>query len=207
MSSGANPRTQQDIAQKLKISQALVCKFIKDDLGANMRKKTRVHILNEAPKQNRKTDSRKLYEQHLAGDRSEFAVTLDEAFFFLNDCKGERGIYYTKDSSVPVNLVLQCRERFSDNMMIVGAMTGRGVLPLIKVHHNVKINSAYYVANVLKPLLEDGVAKLYSEDCSKVFAHHDAASSHTYTQAYAGQLQAKTGIKLIANSEIPVTGC
>ncbi|CAG7716889.1 unnamed protein product [Allacma fusca] len=113
----------------------------------------------------------------------------------------ENPIYYTKESSVPVNLVLQRRGSFSEKMMIVGAMTGWGVLPLIKVPHNVKINLAYYVANVLKPLLEDGVAKMYG--ASNVFVHHDAAaaSSHTprYTQAYPGELKAKTGIN--ANSD------
>ncbi|CAG7827962.1 unnamed protein product, partial [Allacma fusca] len=71
--------------------------------------------------------------------------------------------YYTKESSVPVNLVLQRRGRFSEKMMIVGAMTGRGVLPVMNVPHNVKINSAHHMANILKTLLEDGVGKIYGE--------------------------------------------
>ncbi|CAG7823521.1 unnamed protein product [Allacma fusca] len=121
-------------------------------------------------------------------------VTLGEAFSLLNDCKGERRIYYTKENSMLVNLVLQRRKRFRERMMIVGAMTGRHVLPHIKVPHKVKINSEYYVANVLKPILADGVAKMYGT--SKCFVHHDATSSHTArcTQAYQGELKAKTGI-------------
>ncbi|CAG7817149.1 unnamed protein product [Allacma fusca] len=64
-------------------------------------------------------------------------------------------------------------------MMIVGAMTGRGVLPLMNVPHNVKINLAHYMSNVLKPLLEDGVGKIYEEGASKDFVHHEAARAHT----------------------------
>ncbi|CAG7827731.1 unnamed protein product [Allacma fusca] len=125
---------------------------------------------------------------------------MDEAFLFVSDSNGERGIYYSKESSVMENLVVERRERFSDTVIVVGAMTGRGVLPLIKVKHNVKIN-AVYVANVLKPLLEDGVAKLHGEDASKVFVYHDDASLHTarYTQAYAGELKTKTAITGLNN--------
>ncbi|CAG7717940.1 unnamed protein product, partial [Allacma fusca] len=88
---------------------------------------------------------------------------LGDVSFVLNDCEVEGGIYYTRDSTMPVNLVLQRRERFSEKMVIVGAMTGPGFLPLIMVHHHVKINLANYVTNVLKTLLQDGVAKLYGE--------------------------------------------
>ncbi|CAG7687332.1 unnamed protein product [Allacma fusca] len=87
--------------------------------------------------------------------------------------------YYTKESSVPVNLVLQRRGRFSEKMMIVGAMTGRGVLLLMIVPHNMILNLAHCMANVLKPLLEDGVGKIYGEGASKVYEHHEAARAHT----------------------------
>ena len=90
--------------------------------------------------------------------------------------------------------------------MVVGAISGRGVLPLIKVPQKVKINAAYYIDFFLKPLLEVHMPKLYGKDTSKVVIHHDAASSHTarLTQKYAKTLKNKLGIKIISNSEIPV---
>ena len=71
------------------------------------------------------------------------------------------------------------KQKFDKGIMAVGAMTSRGGLPLIKVPPNVKVNSVYYVEKVLKPFLEDSVAKLYPSELHNVFAHHDKVSSHT----------------------------
>ena len=85
-------------------------------------------------------------------------------------------------------------------------MTGRGVLPLVKVPDKVKINSEEYVQNVLVPLLEQHLPVLYAGELDKVFVHHDAAPSHTSkrTVEYAAGLKARTGITIIPNEEIPV---
>ena len=90
--------------------------------------------------------------------------------------------------------------------MIVGALSGRGVLPLIKVPRNVKINADYYIQHVLKPICEIHLPKLYPGELHKVFVHHDAASSHTAkkTDAYAKELKQKLGITIIAKKSIPV---
>jgi hypothetical protein len=62
--------------------------------------------------------------------------------------------------------------------MINGAAFGRGILPLIKVPSNVKINVDYYIKYVLKPLLEYEVLKRYLGELDKVFFHHVKASFH-----------------------------
>lgn len=200
------PPSQRDIGKMTGLSQTTVHKIIHNNLQKKTRKKTLVHVLKESHKKNRKTTTRKLYENYLAGNPSGFLVTLDEALFFVQDCNQKRPIYYTKDPKVLQNYVKQKKEKFSDKFMVVGAMTGRGVLPLIPVRSNCKINSKYYVDNVLKRLLEVEVPKLYPNETHKVFVHHDAASSHTakFTHAYAAELKEKTGITLIYNSQIPV---
>jgi hypothetical protein len=90
--------------------------------------------------------------------------------------------------------------------MIVGAISGRGVLPLIKVPPKAKVNADYYISYVLKPLLEIELPKLYPNDLHKVFLHHDKASSHTAikTQEYLEDLKLRSGINYIKNSEIPI---
>ena len=97
-------------------------------------------------------------------------------------------------------------EKFCEKFMVVGALTGPGVLPLIRFPQKVKINSQYYIDDVLKPLLEVHLPKLYPGELNKVFVHHDAASSHTSrkTAQYAQDLKARLGITIIPNSEIPV---
>ena len=46
--------------------------------------------------------------------------------------------------------VYQKKEKLSDKLMVVGTRTGPCVLPLISVRTNAKVNSRYYVENILK---------------------------------------------------------
>lgn len=201
-----NPPSQREMAKRLKTSVHTVSKVIHEDLQGETRRKRLVHALKESHKMNRKTNCRKLYERRLAGRRSEFAVTLDEALFYVSDCNGTRRIYYTKPGKIDHAFGTPKTEKFSEKFMVVGAMTGRGVVPLIRVPPNVKVNSQYYIDNVLKPLLEEHVAALYPGETEKVFVHHDAASSHTSkaTAAYAHDLRQRLGMTIIPKEEIPV---
>ncbi|CAG7832547.1 unnamed protein product [Allacma fusca] len=199
--SNGNPLSQRAIAKKLGTSHTTVNKIIHGDLVMQTRKKHRGHTLKDSHKQNRKTNARELYA-HLGGKRSDFALNLEEAYFYIQDCSGERRIFFTKDRNLEVAPVMNKKEK----LMIGGAMTGRGALPLFKVPHNLKGNSHCYVREVLKPLLEVEGQKRYGEDTSNVYAHHDATSSHNarFTQDYARELTDRTWVTLISNSEIPV---
>ena len=201
-----NPLSQREIAKRTGVSARTVRRIIHEDLGKVTRKKALVHVLKPKHVQNRKTNCRKLYETKLAGQKSEFAVTLDEALFYLQDCNGIRRICYVDSPEEVEKFVVEKQERFGDKFMVVGARRGRGVLPLVKVPKNVKINAEWYIGRVLKPLLEVEVPKLYGEDTHKVFVHHDAASSHTawITTAYAQDLKQRLGITIISSSDIPV---
>ena len=65
----------------------LICQF---DAKFHIASKFTVYV--QSTKINRKTNYRKLYEKRLAGDRSEFAVTLDEALIYLDDSNGQSKI-------------------------------------------------------------------------------------------------------------------
>lgn len=207
LTSKSDPPSQVSMANSLKVCRKTIYNAIKNKLHKVTRIKPKVHVLNESHIQNRKTNARKLYREHLAGTKGEFSVTLDEAFFYVQDCAtGSDICYVRKGETLPSDWLKVKRESFAEKMMVVGCMTGRGVLPLVFVPPNVKINAEYYIDYVLKPLLEDGVPSLYGEDTSKVFVHHDAATSHTAnkTRDYADQLHQKLGITLISKKEIPV---
>jgi hypothetical protein len=201
-----NPPSQLEIAKRLNISPRTVRRIIVEKLDKKVKVKHRVHALKESHKQNRKTNSRKLYEGHLAGGKSEFVVTLDEAWFYITDCNSGSKIYYHKHGYPDPNFVKQKSERFCKKFMAVGAMTGRGVIPLIRVPPKTKINTEVYIQKVLAPILEKKVPELYPGELEKVFFHHDAAPSHTSkkTAQYLQGLEEKLGINVILNSEIPV---
>jgi len=97
--------------------------------------------------------------------------------------------------------VKQETEKLAKKFIVVGAMRGRGVLPLIKVPPKVKINSKEYVETVLTPLLEESVASLDPGELHEVFVHYEKALAHTAhnTQRYAADLKKKLGITIIPN--------
>lgn len=206
MISKQNPPTQEMMAIRTNVSRTTIRNVIKDELGMKIKKKVKVHTLTEPQKANRKTNSRKLYENHLAGDKSEFVVTLDEAWLYINECTSTREICYVKQGqTLPGDWVLQCKENFPKGFMVVAALSGRGPLKLIRVSHKAKINGEYYRDNVLKPILEQEVPLLYPEDLNQVFLHHDKSSSHTsrIVQQYLEEIHQKLGINYIKNNEIP----
>jgi histone-lysine N-methyltransferase SETMAR len=202
-----NPMTQSDMAKKFKVSPTTINRVIHKDLKYVTRKKTPVHQLKPRHIKNRKTNARKLYEKHLSGSKSDFIVTLDEAWFYLSNTDGKRKICYRKKGeSIPASWVVERGESYQEKFMVVGAMCEKGVLPLIRVPPKVKVNSDYYISHVLKPLLECEVVKLYGNETNKVVVHHDLATSHSSkkTMAYAADLKERLGISIIPNSDIPV---
>ena len=100
LASRANPSSHSAMAQAVRLSKTRINQVIHKDLGLVSRKKPRLHALTDQQRQNRATNARKLYEQVLAGDRSEFVVTLDEAMIHLNDvCSQTRSSTEREDRS------------------------------------------------------------------------------------------------------------
>ena len=202
-----NPATRRDIKKQTSLGLATIHKIIHKDLKLKTKIKTKVHKLTAEHKKNRKTNCRKLYENHLAGQRSEYAVTLDEALVYLEDSNRERRICYVKQGDpVPESWILEKDESFKNGFMIVGVITGRGTVPLLRVPSQVKINAQYYVDYVLKPLFTKLLPRLYENEMSKVFFHHDKAPSHTanLTKDYLDQLKSSMGISYLEKQDIPV---
>lgn len=204
---GPNPKSQRTVARDVGISQTSVNRIIHQDLNMRTRKKSKCHRLTPSHCSNRKTNARKLYEYHLAGERSEFMVTLDEAYVYLSYCNGERKIFYVKrGEDAPSEWLARCTESWPTGFMIVGGMTGRGTLPLLRIPPKVKVCGEFYVAHVLKQYLEVDVPLLYPGELEKVTLHHDKASSHTckITTSYLQDLKTRTGLNHINKENIPV---
>ncbi|UYV66996.1 CLCN3 [Cordylochernes scorpioides] len=201
-----NPPSQRQLSTMCGTSLKTINNIIHKDLELDTRRKGKVHKLTPFHMKNRATNARKLYEEHLAGSRSEYTATLDEAWMYVTYCNGIRKICYIKrGNQVPDNWVHQCSETFPKGFMVVGVMTGRGVLPLIKVPSKVKVNSEFYIECVLKPVIEQ-LKDLYPGEMDKVFLHHDKASSHTSnkTQQFLQEMKDTLGLNFIRNSDIPV---
>lgn len=201
-----NPPSQRKMARMCGTTLKIVNNIIHEDLDLITRRKTKVHKLNEYHMKNRKTNARKLYEKHLAGTKWQYVVTLDEAWMYLTYTNGTRKICYVKrGKNMPEEWVRECSESFPKGFLVVGAISGRGPLPLIRVPVNVKVNADYYIEYVLKPIINE-LKIMYPGELHKVFLHHDKASSHTAkkTMAFLNDTKAELGLNFIANSDIPV---
>lgn len=204
MTQKENPPSQKQIAVKAGVPFGSVSRLIKK-LGKRTAHKTTVHTLNARQMANRKTNSRKIYEKYLAGPKSEFVVTIDEAMFYVQNCNGTRKVCYVKRGETIPETWVQQKENFLTKHMVVGAMSGRGVVPLFEVPKKVKVNAEWYITKVLRPLVDKHLPRLYGSDLHKVVIHHDKASSHTShkTAIFAAEVKRSKGITIIPNAEIP----
>src|SRR5215469_1208757 len=91
-----NPSTYRVIQKKMPCSLRTINRIIHEDLALKTRRKKKVHRLKPQDKKIRKCSCRILYERYLAGDKSEFIVTLDEAWFYLSDSNKKRKNCYVK---------------------------------------------------------------------------------------------------------------
>ena len=208
MSSKPNPLSQENMARKLGVSQTTICVAIKQKLGKRTRVKRQVHALTTENKDNRKKNARKLYNM-MSVEQLEFMVTLDEALMFLSSDNHKTNHCYLKfGETLPENCLVSCKESFPKSAMVVGGITGKGVLPLLKLPPNVKINAQNYIDFVLKPYFEEYLPKLYPNEMHKIIFHHDKASSHTanITTLYLQEQQRKYGLSFLSKENIPVKG-
>ena len=98
----------------------------------------------------RKTNCRKIYENHLADDKSEYVVTLDEALVYKVDANGQTQIcYITREESVPDHWVFEKGETFTKSFMVIGIIADK---VMSRVPSSAYINAQYYVDYVLKSL-------------------------------------------------------
>lgn len=204
-----NPPTLQNLADQIHIPLPTIQRAIRDKIIMKTKKKTKVHILTERDKNNRKTNSRKLYENHLSGTKSEFVVTLDEAMMKVRQKGRERGFYYVEiGKKMDENIPVPVNENFPDQFMIVGAMCEKRTFPLIIVPKKTKMNAELYVKLVLQPLIEKHLVPYYGEDINKVVIHHDKATSHVAqkTADFFQDMKSKYGIRCLTKEEIPVKG-
>ncbi|PSN58481.1 hypothetical protein C0J52_00800 [Blattella germanica] len=82
-----NPPIQKSIVRRKGISPENIGLIIHENQHLPKRRKARGHRLKEKHIEERFTNTRKLYELHLAADKWQWVVTFDEAWVYLDDTK------------------------------------------------------------------------------------------------------------------------
>lgn len=158
----------------MNITKSSMQRILKSDLGLKAYKKQRVHGLTEAQKKARVVKSRNLLAWH-DGDEIIFS---DEKMFLLQESHNQQNdrVYVKRLSDAPMDKLAVERYQNVSRVMVWGAISKKGKLPLLFIEKGVKIDTDYYIQNVLKEHLLPHATRLYGDQfyCFQ----QDSAPSH-----------------------------
>jgi inhibitor of nuclear factor kappa-B kinase subunit alpha len=175
-------RSARKTARQLEINRETVRKIFKDDLTLKPFNKRKVHGLSEATKKKRIERSKHILAWH-AGDETIFS---DEKMFVLEQSQNSQNdrAWSVSIQDIPEDKQHVPRFQNAASIMVWGAISPRGKLPLIFIEMGVKINANYYLEEVLKKNVIPNAKSLFGDDyyCFQ----QDGAPSHTanITQAW-----------------------
>ena len=176
-----NPPTQRAIAKSVHIALSSVSNTIKN-AGFILRKKRKVQSLTSSNVIKRGKRSRRHYLQ-LANHRYKTFITTDESWFYLDGVGGKRKICYTKKSDPNYDRMIIQNISRPKGVIVWADISSRGKTTLRFVQTGAKINSNYYINNILQPFLQRDVPRLFpKKGRMKWFLHQDSAPSHTPQQ-------------------------
>lgn len=171
-----NPeRSIRKLAADLQISNGSAHNILKMDLGLTAYKKRKVHGITETTKTKRMERVSSILAWH-AGDEFVFS---DEKLFVLQDSHNSQNdrIWSISISSISEEQKNVKRFQGAASVMVWGAISKRGKLPLLFIDKGVKINARYYQTEVLEKNLLPNLKNMFG-DAYYVF-QQDGAPSHT----------------------------
>jgi hypothetical protein len=174
-----NPPTQRAIAKSLDISQTSISRIIKNT-GFICLQKRKVQQLSLSSITKRRQRSSGLCCQ-LANHRYKKFITTDESWFYLACTRGKRKVCYIKKADPNYDrMIIQQNTSRPKGFMVWGGVSSKGKTTLRFVEPGAKINSTYYIKNILQSFLSRDVPRLYpKKERKKWILLHDSAPNHT----------------------------
>lgn len=170
-----NPaRSARKMAREMKMSHTSMQNILKGDLGYGAFKKQRIHGLTRKNIEDRVARSRALLKTH-AGHNIIFS---DEKLFTLEMSLNKQNdrVYGTSLREIPADKRGVERYQNASAVMVWGAISSKGKLPLLFIDRGVKINKEYYLQYVIKDHLLPYAKKLFGAE-SFCF-QQDSAPAH-----------------------------
>jgi AraC-like DNA-binding protein len=180
----ADPPTLKQLAQRYEVSRRTVQWILKDDLGEELRKKTRTHALSNKQMQQR-LDRGRRFLQLIGGNHWKYIISLDEAWLSMNDSNRIRDVYYKKQGKkTPQTWTKKWKQKYAKQVIFAAGVSSRGVTGLYFVPPTSKVDHLFFINKILKPIMEKDIPRLYSGEERKVILHFDSATSHTTPTVY-----------------------
>ena len=168
-------RSIRKTAADLDVSIGTAHTIMTKALGYKPYKKCNVHGVTEATSKKRLERAKLILSRH-AGQEFVFS---DEKLFVLqqpHNVQNDR-LWAPTLASIPPSHIIIPRFQSAASVMVWGAVSRRGKLPLVFIEKNVKINAAYYKTEVLEKVVASALRYLYGKD-HYVF-QQDGAPAHT----------------------------
>ena len=163
------------MAMKLNTSIDTVRYAINKKLDAKALKKPKVHKLSPKTIEKRWKRSWPLYRR-LRGGRWKNVITTDEALFHLSNKDRKTRVQYLSRGESRSKLEVFETESHPKGVMVWIGISANGCTKARFVKTGVKINTQYYINNVLKPFIKEDVPKLYPN--GDFLFQQDSAPSH-----------------------------
>ncbi|CAF3472272.1 unnamed protein product [Rotaria socialis] len=120
-----------------------------------------IHKLTPSNAEKRRRRAPRLYRQ-LANNRYKKFITTDESWFYLDGTEGKRKVCYIKKSDPDYEkMILQQDSSRPQGFLVWAGISSYAKTSLRFVKPGVKINSDYYINNILKPFLSRDVPRLF----------------------------------------------
>ena len=155
-----NPqRSTRQMAKDFNMAQTSMRKIIRDDLKMRCYKKQVVHGLTEKNKKDRVTRCKTILQRHATCK----IIFSDEKMFTLQASINKQNdrVYGISLQDIPVNFRAVERYQNASSVMVWGAISEEGKLPLVFIEPGVKVNKEYYIHDVLVPHLLPEARKLF----------------------------------------------
>lgn len=166
------------MAKHLKIHRSSLQRIVKEDLGLKAYKRHKIHALTHAQRVKR-VQRAKINLAWRAGVEIIFS---DEKLFVLEETYNAQNdrIYAASLQDIPEDELHVYRSQSALSVMVWGAVSKRGKLPLVFIDKGVKINQKYYIEEVLMKSLLPNAKEIYNDDyfCFQ----QDGAPAHTGNQ-------------------------
>lgn len=150
------------LSKDLGLSNSSALRICRDDLRLRPYKKRKVHGLTAVHKIARVKKCKHLLWWH-AGDEIIFS---DEKMFVLQDTHNQQNdrVWSVSLDNIPKDKLAVQRFQNHSSVMVWGAISERGKLPLHFVEKGVKINQDYYIQDVLEAHLLPHAQLMYGKD-------------------------------------------
>ena len=186
-----NPITQKSMANSLNTTQRVINYQINKVLKKKLVKKPKGHALSPQTIEKRRKRSWPLYRR-LRGQRWTKVITSDESWFYLSNLNRKTRVQYISRGQKRSQMEVFTKQSHPKGVMVWLGISANGCTRVRFVTPGAKVNSDYYIKNILTPFIRQDIPKLYPN--GDFLYHQDSAPSHA----------SKKTLKFLRDNNIPL---